>query len=957
MAKPKPDSCKSCPGWDWECPTRGFGFIEPQLRGTNGVCLVGEAGGEDESLIGLPFQGKSGAALDKMLIRGGMNRSDFNVANVLSCRPPDNKLAGMWYAEDVTNHCAPHLDGVISATNPRVIVTLGVTAFRRVIPEIANQHGVGLLDSKKHKGARGYVFWSTKYNCWVIPTVHPAFVVRGKTAWTQVIIYDVQRATEIARDGYEYDKVDYLLDPAPYEALKWVAEFEEHLRQTPDTILSCDIETPLKGANEEELDLEDGSDYVVLRCGYSYKDKHGLSIPWDGPYRIIHERLLGANCVHTWWNGSFDIPRVIAQDIQIGGINRDAMDQWHVLNSDLNKSLGFVTPFFRTGQPMWKHLGHDRPAYYNCVDADVAGSNSRGTIALLKKHELWKVYKEFVEELDPVYSAMTKAGMPVDKEIRIASSKKLIERRNEVREKIEALAPIEIKNLSPKAGYIREPANKDGLQEFVFNGIKNNYCGHCGLKSPAKGHFKSKLLKQCSICLKKWIAKHTVQNKKGNPCFGAECITTETNGCSTAQTVERVDGETRWARIEPFVASQKGILRYQLYNKHPYIYVGKGSDKKPTTDEKAIKKLIGKHPTDQFYPLVLDDREYTKVGGTYIGWFNPDKSGGNIEGGFPVGRDGRVHGTFRHSPSTLRSSMVAPNLQNLPRGDDSDVQLWVKQMFIASPGNIFVAADFKGIEAQIVAVHANDREYLRLAKIDIHSYFTSHNLYRQGIIPYEDVPQLKWSDRDLAGHLKIIKKRFNAERNIGKRCIHAGNYRVGPTKLHEEYPKWFPRVKDASAVLHFFYEVFPSINAWHERICLQVDKSTIFRTSFGHVLRFYEVLQWKRAGSGWVWSYGDDAKRLIASGPQSDAALIGKRALKRCFYNYPDTMAKWLRLFVHDDIMVECPINRQDEAASILEFEMNLPTPELPLDPAWKFGNNLCIEVETKRGATWASMV
>lgn len=327
-----------------------------------------------------------------------------------------------------------------------------------------------------------------------------------------------------------------------------------------------------------------------------------------------------------------------------------------------------------------------------------------------------------------------------------------------------------------------------------------------------------------------------------------------------------------------------------------------------------------------------------------------------IKGGMPVGKDGRIHGVFRHTPSTLRSSMVAPNLQNIPRGDDSEVQALVKKIFVAGPGNIFVAADFCGIEAQIVGVHANDRDYLRLAKIDIHSYFTSQNLYRQKVITAQDLPDLKWSDVDLRGHLKVIKKRFNAERNIGKRCIHAGNYRVGPTKLHEEYPKWFPKVKDASAVLHFFYEVFPSINAWHERICLQVDKSTIFRTSFGHALRFYSVLNWKKSGSGWDWDYGDDAKRLIASGPQSDAALIGKRALKRCYFNYPDTMAKWLRLFIHDEILTECPINKADEAAAILKFEMELATPELILDSSWGFGNTLCIESEGKVGTTWANM-
>lgn len=305
----RPSNCEGCP-----LNPIASGFMVSTGSGSNGVLLVGEALGEAEADAGKPFVGKSGSTLDKMLARGGMARDDFWVSNTIFCRPPDNKLTGMYYAAEAIEHCMPNLDSDIYRMVPRVIVTLGVTAFKRVIPEIANQWGVGLLDSKKHKGARGYVFYSDKYKCWVIPTVHPAFVVRGKTAWSQVIIHDIQRATEIARDGYKYDVVDYTLDPAPYAALKWVDNFELYYKGHPGTILSCDIETPHKDANEEELDVEDGQDYIILRCGYSYMDFHGMSIPWGGPYKMIHERLMAHPCDKVFWNAPFDVPRVLASE-------------------------------------------------------------------------------------------------------------------------------------------------------------------------------------------------------------------------------------------------------------------------------------------------------------------------------------------------------------------------------------------------------------------------------------------------------------------------------------------------------------------------------------------------------------------------------------------------------------------------------------------------------------------
>lgn len=308
----KPDHCRGCIGWKWTCPSVGAGFIKPRGTGVNGVLLVGEAAGEDESLEGKPFVGKAGAALDKMMQRGGLNIDDFLIYNVLACRPPNNKLSGEPYAEEAIKHCSVYLDAVIADFKPRCIVALGVTAFRRIIPEVANLHGVGLLDSKKHKGARGYVFWSHKYQTWVLPTTHPSFIMRGKTAWAQVLIHDMQRGVEIAAEGYSYNEGDYLLDPSPMEAMRWVEGFEAAWVNDSSLMLSVDIETPIKDSNEEDLDLEDGADYIILRCGYSYADYSGMSLPWGGIYRAVHERLLAHPADKCWWNASFDVPRILA---------------------------------------------------------------------------------------------------------------------------------------------------------------------------------------------------------------------------------------------------------------------------------------------------------------------------------------------------------------------------------------------------------------------------------------------------------------------------------------------------------------------------------------------------------------------------------------------------------------------------------------------------------------------
>lgn len=936
----KPNGCSGC-----VLEHIGTGFMEVTGSGSNGVLLVGEALGKDEAEAGRPFVGAAGQVLDKMLLKGGMKRDDFKIANVVWCRPPENKLSGMWYMADAISHCSPYLDRTIADFKPKAIVALGAVAAKRLLPDLP----VGILE------ARGYVHWSDKYKVWVMPTVHPSFIMRGKTAWAQVLIHDLQRAVEIARDGYGIAVTDYLCDPTPEMALKWVEEFEAYYNEHPDLWLSTDIETAGKDADEEALDLEEGEFAPPLRCGYSYKKGHAISIPWDGPYRFLHERLLGHECQKLFWNQGFDVPRIIATGTVINGAVHDGMDAWHVLNSDLKKSLGFVTPFFYHGFPMWKHTSNEQPAWYNAADCDTAGVNMRGTVELLKKHGMWEVYKEYVVDLDPVFSAMTRAGMPVDIAKRVASSKELIKRRNALRDKIQSLVPEEIKPLQPKAGYVREPKDLSGLSLITFGGIKVTRCSVCGERDPKKIHFKSKQRLECGRCGAKWTKAHVKPRKKGNECEGAEAVAVETNPCSTANPVEAVEeGTQRWARVLPFIPSTKGILNYQKAKGHPWVMTGKGSDRKATTDEKAIKALIGKWH-DPFYESVLEDRELTKLGGTYIGWWDDQTS--RIEKGFPVGRDGRVHGVFRNAPSTLRSSMVSPNLQNLPRGDDSEIQKWVKAMFVAQLGHIFVARDFSGIEAVLVGYHAGSRDYYRLAHIDVHSYFTAHNLYRMGVITAQDLPDLKWSDSDLKLWGKqVIKARFEAERNIGKRCIHAGNYRVTGTKLHSEYPQWFKSVKEAATVLRFYYEVFPEIDAWHERVCKQVDKTAVVRNSFGHTHRFYQVLSWTKRGGEWEWSYGDDAKRLIAFGPQSDAAFIGRRALKGLYYEYPDTLARWLRLFVHDEIFTETPKDKLEYADQVLKQVMERPIEQMPLNPEWGFGKYLMVDTEPKIGESWDTM-
>ena len=94
-----------------------FGMGNPQAD----IMFIGEAPGRDEDLQGLPFVGKAGQLLDRMLFAMRMKREDVYIANVLKCRPPNNRDP----LPDEVLHCEPYLKKQIEIIKPKVIIALG----------------------------------------------------------------------------------------------------------------------------------------------------------------------------------------------------------------------------------------------------------------------------------------------------------------------------------------------------------------------------------------------------------------------------------------------------------------------------------------------------------------------------------------------------------------------------------------------------------------------------------------------------------------------------------------------------------------------------------------------------------------------------------------------------------------------------------------------------------------
>ena len=144
------------------------------------LMFVGEAPGEQEDRRGEPFVGAAGQLLDKMIEAMGWTRSAVYIANTTKCRPPGNRNP----QPDEIAACLPFLKAKIAAIAPRIIVALGRPASNQLLGTDAP---ISALRGRFHDYVR---LTSDRYTCKVMPTFHPAYLLRDpdkkRAAWSDL---------------------------------------------------------------------------------------------------------------------------------------------------------------------------------------------------------------------------------------------------------------------------------------------------------------------------------------------------------------------------------------------------------------------------------------------------------------------------------------------------------------------------------------------------------------------------------------------------------------------------------------------------------------------------------------------------------------------------------------------------------------------------------------------------
>lgn len=423
-----------------------------------------------------------------------------------------------------------------------------------------------------------------------------------------------------------------------------------------------------------------------------------------------------------------------------------------------------------------------------------------------------------------------------------------------------------------------------------------------------------------------------------NPCFGA--------------TISKIEYPTLHTGVRlPFKPSTTALKRYAAALKHKPVMNWKEDPPRATFNDDAIRTLKQRYKDDPLYPILGKHREAVKCLGTYVH-------------GLPVAADGRVHEVFKHTPETLRLAMQV--LQTLPRSDDEEADSLynrVRAMFIAAPGHVLLSRDYGGIEAVMVGYLAADPQFIRLCYLGIHDFVASHAIGKPA--------DASWSDGELKEWFKRNKTdggdAYDVVRTGCKRAVYLSLYGGGPAEMVRREPDIFKDKKHAQWYQDLILGVedadgrrsgglFPSINRWHWRTAETAERCGFLLAPSGFRLHFLDTISYtysKRDGR-WKRALGEPAKEAIAAVPQHLAACQMAQALALAWKD--EVLRPFLRLSIHDELLLEVPEEMCDNINGTLAACMAPGLPFLPLPPEWNMGSILTVKTEAKAGPRWSEL-
>ncbi|MBQ9492526.1 MAG: DNA polymerase I [Oscillibacter sp.] len=296
-----------------------------------------------------------------------------------------------------------------------------------------------------------------------------------------------------------------------------------------------------------------------------------------------------------------------------------------------------------------------------------------------------------------------------------------------------------------------------------------------------------------------------------------------------------------------------------------------------STNADVLDNLRGE---SELVAAVLDYRQYAKLKSTY--------ADGLLKA---IGPNGRIRTSFQMTATaTGRLSSAEPNLQNIPTRTDLGSE--IRKMFRPSPGRVFVDADYSQIELRLLAHISGDAAMQRafLDGTDIHTA-TAAQVFR--VAPEDVTPEMR-------RHAKAV--------NFGI------VYGISPFSLSQDIGV---SVAEAKAYMDGYFTAFPGIRRYMDAVIEQARANGYVETLFHRRRELPEL----SASRHTLRAFGERvALNMPIQGTAADVMKLAMCALWRRLRD--DCPAAQLVLQIHDELIVECPLEEAETVARILREEM-----------------------------------
>lgn len=331
--------------------------ISPQIPRAPKIAIVGEAPGETEERWGKPFVGTSGKLLKELMADAGIREADCLLTNVFLDRPPGN---------NIDEFLVPKTELPKDYTSPPVKAGLYVAPERlgeldRLYEELAVESitivvalgniALWALSGKRPaiSKARGYLFWNERLGKKILPSYHPAGVMR-QWSWRPVLVSDLELAArESAFPEIRIKNKVIHYNPTLEDVFRWT-EWAEAARE-----VSIDLETARPNIiTMFGMALSPNEAYVIPLCD---RQGNGYWSPEDLPKVIgcIH-RICQAPNTKVAQNALYEIQWLwqVLRTPLLGKID-DTMTMHHAIYQEMPKSLEFLGSIY-SDIPHWKDM-------------------------------------------------------------------------------------------------------------------------------------------------------------------------------------------------------------------------------------------------------------------------------------------------------------------------------------------------------------------------------------------------------------------------------------------------------------------------------------------------------------------------------------------------------------------------------------------------------------------------